>query len=189
MAVEGYDVLASEVAYDSGFTRVRVDRVRMPGGEATREVVETADAVAAVALDGDGRVVLVEQYRHPLGARAWELPAGKLDVEGEDTEAACQRELAEEVGLRAGRLELLGTFANSAGWTSERTTLYLASELTAVGPPAGFTADHEEADLAVRRVLLDDAVAEVEDGTITDGKTVVGLLLAARRRGGGGNAA
>lgn len=183
MAVEGYDVVRSEVTYDSGFTRIRVDDVRMPDGDVTtREVVEQADAVAAVAVDDDGAVVLVRQYRHPLGQRCLELPAGKLDVDGEDPQAALRRELVEEAALAAGKLERLATFANSAGWADERTTVYLATELRDAPRPEGFSAAHEEADLDVLRMPLDDALALVDRGDITDGKTIIGLLLAARRR-------
>src|SRR3712207_4766857 len=103
-----YEVKSSRVAYRSAFLHVRVDEVVMPDGTVRRrEVVETQPAVAVVALDDQGVVTLVRQYRHPLGKRVLEVPAGKLDVEGEEPLTAARRELAEETGLEASRWELL----------------------------------------------------------------------------------
>jgi len=195
--VTGYATAASEHAY-RGFSSVRIDTVVGPDGSRfSREVVEHPDAVAIVAIDEAGRVALVEQYRQPLGERLLELPAGTLDVEGEAEVAAAHRELAEEVGLAASRLEPLGTIWNSAGWSDERTHLYLARDLRAVAAPEGFVATGEEADLDVHWVPLDELVARALDGGVTDAKTVVGALRAAAvmRRdvgegdGGGGGTA
>lgn len=177
----GYSTDASAHVY-RGFSSVRIDTVVGPDGSRfSREVVEHPDAVAIVAVDGDGRVALVEQYRQPLGARLLELPAGTLDVDGEEEVAAAHRELAEEVGLAAARLEPLGTFWNSAGWSDECTHLYLARGLEAVGAPDGFIATGEEADLDVHWVPLEELVARALDGSVTDAKTVVGALRAADR--------
>lgn len=175
-----YETLDSTVVHD-GFSAVRVDRVRMPdGAETEREVVEHVDAVAVVPVFDDGTVVLLRQYRHPVGRYLLEIPAGILDVDGEDEVEAAQRELAEEVGLRAGQITHLTTIQNSAGWSTEQTHVYLGRDLAATEPPADFVLEHEEADMEVVRLPLDEAVAAVEDGRITDAKTVVGLLLAAR---------
>lgn len=174
-----FEVKSSRVVHD-GWSRVRVDEVAMPDGSVSdREVVEHTSAVAVVPLMDDGTVVLLRQYRHAVGGYLLEIPAGILDVEAEPEPDAAQRELAEEVGLRAGRLDHLTTFWNSAGWCDERTHVYLGRELVEAERPDGFVLEAEEADMEVVRLPLDDAVAAVRDGSITDAKTVVGLLMAA----------
>jgi 8-oxo-dGDP phosphatase len=173
-------VESSAVTYDGHLSRVRVDRVRFGSGEvAEREIVEHPDAVAVVALDDEGRVVLLRQYRHPVGDRMLELPAGKLDVDGEPPAEAIRRELVEEAGLAPVELEELLTFHNSAGWTTEATTLFLCRGVVPATVPEGFTPKAEEADMEVVRLPLDDAVRRVRAGEITDAKTVIGLLLVA----------
>lgn len=175
-----FEVQDSRVEY-RGFSTVRTDVVAMPdGSRSEREVVEHTSAVAVVPLLSDGTVVLLRQYRHPVGGYLLEIPAGILDVEGEPEADAAHRELVEETGLRAGRLEHLVTFHNSAGWTDERTSVYLGHDLSEVEPPDGFTPEAEEADMEVVRLPLDAAVEGVGAGEITDAKTVVGLLMAAR---------
>jgi 8-oxo-dGDP phosphatase len=159
-----YEVESSEVVYD-GFSTVRVDRVRMPDGEvAEREVVEHTDAVGVVPLDAEGRVVLLRQYRHPVGETVLEIPAGKLDVDGEPREDAAARELLEETGLAADGLVELVTFTNSSGWTDEVTTVYLARVVRPGDVPEDFTATAEEADMEVVRMPLDEAVAMARRG-------------------------
>jgi 8-oxo-dGDP phosphatase len=180
----GYQVAASRVAFEGRLSTIRVDTVRMPdGAQAEREIVEHPDAVAVVAVDPQERVVLLRQYRHAAGERVLELPAGKLDKDGEGAEETAHRELAEEVGLAAEDLTELVTFYNSAGWTDERTTVYLASGLRAVAAPEGFTPEAEEADMEVLRLPLAEAVARARGGAISDAKTLIGLLLAAHRLG------
>ena len=176
-----FETLESRTAHD-GFATVRVDTVRMPDGDvAEREVVEHTPAVAVVPLFDDGTVVLLRQYRHPIGRYLLEIPAGKLDVDGEDPADAARRELAEETGLQAAELVHLTTFENSAGWTTEWTAVHLGTGLTETAPPDDFEAEHEEADMEVVRLPLAEAVDAVVRGEITDAKTVIGLLLAARR--------
>lgn len=175
-----FETVDSRVVHD-GWSTVRVDTIRMPdGGETDREVVEHVSAVAVVPVFADGTVGLLRQYRHPVGQYLLEIPAGILDVEGEAEAEAAQRELAEEMGLRAGRLEHLTTFENSAGWSTERTIVFLGRDLAEADPPEGFEREHEEADMEVVRLPLDAAVDGVSRGEITDAKTVIGLLLAAR---------
>ncbi|HEX2029504.1 MAG TPA: NUDIX hydrolase [Nitriliruptorales bacterium] len=158
----------------------------MPDGSVgEREVVEQPDAVGVVPLAGDGTVLLLRQYRHPFGEYMLEIPAGKLDREGEDPQEAAARELTEETGFVADRLEPLFSFRNSAGWTDEVTHLYLARGLSNEGLPADFTPKAEEADMEVVRMPLADALAAVRDGTISDAKTVIGLLLSAGPAGSG----
>ncbi len=165
-----------------GFSTVRVDRVRTPdGAEVDREVVERPDAVGVVPITAQGRVLLLHQYRQPVGRPLIELPAGLLDVEGEEPVDAAQRELIEELGMHAGTLEPLTVFWNSAGWTDERTHLYLGRELQPAEPPGDFSAEAEELHLEVVSLNLDDAISAVRDGEITDAKTVIGLELAHAR--------
>lgn len=180
-----YETVASEVAHRGTFAHVRVDRVRMPDGAvADREVVEQADAVAVVPLLDDGTVVLLRQYRHPVGRYLLEIPAGKLDVSGESPEAAARRELVEEIHHSAENLRHLLTIQNSAGWTDEHTHLYLGTGLRRRRPPGEYSPAPEEADMEVVRVPLSEALAWVDAGRISDAKTALGLLLVARTGGG-----
>lgn len=172
-----FRTITSEHRY-RGFSSVRVDELEGPDGRFTREVVEHPDAVAIVALDEAGRVALVHQYRHPLGTSLVELPAGTLDVEGESSEQAAHRELAEEVGLAADELVPLGMLWNSAGWSDERTALYLARRTRPAPRPEGFEAVDEEALMRIEWRPLDDVVRAALAGDIEDAKTVVGVLRA-----------
>lgn len=173
-----YERVSRELVHD-GFNKVYVDEITSPdGGILSREVVASNDVVAVVPVYEDGMVVLIRHYRHPVGTYLLEIPAGKLDVDGEDPADAAQRELAEEVGLRANRLDRLTTIEGSAGMTNERTTIYLGSGLTEVPRPLGYQPQGEEADMEIVRMPLDAAVSAVRDGTISDAKTVVGLLFA-----------
>jgi 8-oxo-dGDP phosphatase len=173
-----FETVDSEVLHD-GFSKVRRDQVRTPGGhEVEREIVEHLDAVAIVPVMDDGSVLLLRQYRHPLGRYLLEIPAGLLDVEGESPAEAAQRELIEEVGHRADELTELVRFQNSAGWTDEHTTVYLARGLHATEPPEEFEPHAEEADMEVVRLPLTQAIEQAERGSITDAKTLIGLLLA-----------
>lgn len=174
-----FEVVSSQTRYDGIYSRVRVDDVRQPDGRTTeREVVEQLPAAAVIPLlDGD-QVVLLRQYRHPVGAYLLEIPAGKLDREGESPRDCAARELTEETGYRAGELEELITFPNSAGWTDEVTHLFVGRDLEFDGQPESFEASAEEADMEVVTLPLGDALAAVRDGSIVDAKTVIGLLLA-----------
>jgi 8-oxo-dGDP phosphatase len=149
------------------------------GSTLERDIVHHPGAVGVLPLHDDGTVTLVRQYRVALDADIWEIPAGLRDVEGEPTSVTAQRELVEEAGLRAGSVELLVRFHNSPGFADEAVEVFLATGLEAVpddrqGP--------EEQHMVVDRVLLDAALAMVDDGRITDAKTVIALLAVARRR-------
>ena len=161
-----------------GFSSVRVDTVEGPGGRFTREVVEHPDAVAVVALDGERRVALVRQFRQPLGHDILEIPAGTLDVAGESPAEAAHRELAEEVGLAADVLVPLGRICNSAGWSDEVTTLFLAPSTRPAERPDGFTLEDEEATMTVEWWPLEELVVDVLRGAIEDAKTAVAVLRA-----------
>lgn len=156
---------------------LRVDEVSMPGGRtAKREVVEHLGAVAVVAVDEQQRVAMIHQYRHPIGRRLLELPAGLLDVAGEEPVLTAQRELVEEAGLRAARWETLVDVAASAGFTDETVRVFLARELTEVERPV--LEDDEELDIVLHRVPLVDAVRQVLSGELINGATVGGILAA-----------
>jgi 8-oxo-dGTP pyrophosphatase MutT (NUDIX family) len=172
--------------YTGPIFSVLTDVVTMPGGgTANRDLVRHVGAVAVAALDPDGRVVLVRQYRHPVGRRMWELPAGLMDVSGEDLATAAGRELAEEADLVAGRWDLLLDVHTSPGFTNELVRVFLARELSAVPEADRHDRHDEEADLEVAWFDLDEAVAMVFSGEITNGPAVAGLLAAARARDAG----
>lgn len=173
-----WEVVASTTTW-SGYSTVRVDTIRLPDGSTSeREVVEHQPAVAVVALTAAHEVVLVRQYRHAFGTYLLELPAGGVDPDDDDSRSAGERELVEEIGRRPGGMVHLTTFKNSVGWCNEYTDIWLATDLVDAPPPDDFEPVGEEADMEVVVLALEDAVAAVHDGTITDGKTVIGLLMA-----------
>jgi ADP-ribose pyrophosphatase len=183
----GYRLVSSEPVYDGRVISLVLDTVAMPeGGDSVREVVRHPGAVAVVALDEAGDVVLLRQYRHPVGGYLWELPAGLRDADGEPPLQTAKRELAEEVQLAADRWSLLATYFSSPGFCDEQVQVYLAEGLSDVDRPDGFTVEHEELDLTVERVPLDEAVRRVLGGGIRNPAAVVGLLAADRYRAGGG---
>ncbi|WFE28769.1 NUDIX hydrolase [Solwaraspora sp. WMMD791] len=159
------------------------DDVTMPGGGvARRDYVRHVGAVGVVALDDAGGVVLVRQYRHPVGRRLWELPAGLVDVRGEDLPSAALRELAEEADLQAGRLDLLVDLHTSPGCSDETIRIFLARDLSPVPQPQRHDRRDEEAEMQVRVVDLDEAVRMVLAGAVTNAAAVAGLLAADRAR-------
>jgi 8-oxo-dGTP pyrophosphatase MutT (NUDIX family) len=176
MSGESIRPLGGETVYEGKTFTVRVERFAHPDGRETeREIVRRPDAVAMVAHD-DRHVWLVRQPREAIGAYTLELPAGKLDVEGESPEDCARRELAEEVGLAAERWEpVLGYYASS-GYTDEFVHVFAATGLREE------RAEGDEADIEVVRVALTDLDATIV--TCHDAKTVIGLQwLAARLRG------
>jgi len=186
-AAENWPVVATERVADGRVVRVRRDMVRMPDGqEAEREVVEHPGAVAVVALDDAGQVLLIRQYRHPVGRQLWEIPAGLRDVAGEPTLLTAQRELLEEAGYLAADWRVLADFFTSPGITSERLRIFLARRLTLV-PTAEreYVPDHEEAHLIVDWAPLDVVVSRLLAGELHNGVLAVGVLAAhAARRDG-----
>jgi len=180
-----FDVLDSEQVYEGRIIALRRDTVAMPGGgDSVREVVHHPGAVAVVALDDQDHVVLLRQYRHPVGQHLWELPAGLRDEDGEPPLETAKRELAEEVLLAASRWSLLLSVNNSPGFSDELVHIFLAEELRPVDRPEGFVVEHEEADMTVDRVPLADAVQRVFDGDIRNSSAVAGILAAAQLRAG-----
>ena len=181
-----FPVVESETVYAGKVVSLRRDVVRMTDGElAVREVVEHPGAVGVLAIDDSDRVVLVNQYRHPLRMRLDELPAGLLDVENEPAVDAARRELAEEARLSADRWETLIDLNPSPGFSNEGIRIFLARDLAEAPHPDDFVVEHEEATMTVHRVALDDAVQAALDGSITNAAAVAGLLAAhvARERG------
>lgn len=175
-----FEVKDSRTVYDGAIITLRVDDVEMPGGRvAEREVVEHFGAVAILARDDAGRVAMVRQYRHPLGHRLLELPAGLLDQADEEPLAAAKRELAEETDLAADSWHVLVDLALSPGFTDEALRLYLAEGLHHLD--AAERVD-EEADMSVEWVPFDDAVAQVFAGEIVNATSVAGILAAAAAR-------
>jgi len=178
-----FRVLSSETVYEGRVITLRRDTVAMPGGgSSVREVVHHPGAVAVVAIDDDDRVVMLRQYRHPVGTRLRELPAGLRDADGEPPLATAQRELAEEAQLSAERWSLLTTTYSTPGFCDEMVLVYLAEGLRPAERPDGFTVEHEEADMTVERVPLADAVQLVFDGEIRNAIAVIGLLAAMQVR-------
>ncbi|HSH58440.1 MAG TPA: NUDIX hydrolase [Acidimicrobiales bacterium] len=146
------------------------------GGEFERELVHHPGAVSVVPYLGEQRsVVLLRQYRASIDAELLEIPAGKLDVEGEPPEATARRELEEEVGLRAGHMEKLAEFYNSPGFSDEHSVVYLAQELERCHTDLQGV---EEEHMTVEHVPLEDVPRLIASGQITDAKTIIGLSLA-----------
>jgi ADP-ribose pyrophosphatase len=168
--------LSTRRVYDGKVLALDVDEVMEPGGvRATREVVRHRGSVAALPVADDGSLILVRQYRYAVGEALWELPAGRLDG-GETPESGMQRELREEIGHRAGRLEEIAFFYTSPGFSDESLHLFRASALVAdqaVGD------DDERIELAT--FTLAEAEALIARGEIRDGKTLVAILFELRR--------
>jgi ADP-ribose pyrophosphatase len=173
--------LERRVLHRGRFINFRIDTIAdADGGRHTREVVEHPGAVCIVPLIA-ADVLMVRQYRTPVGQVLMELPAGTLDrmPDGsiEAPEDAAPRELGEETGFRAGRWRLLGRFWSAPGFAEELMHLYLATDLEPIEGYRGPAADER---LVVERVAWRDAVAMAETGQIQDAKTLVGLLLLSR---------
>ena len=168
--------MSSETLYTGKIFALRRDQVRMPGDkDVTREVVEHFGAVAVVAMDDDGNIPLVYQYRHAFGRRLWELPAGLLDVHGEAPHLTAARELEEEAGLRADDWRVLVDLDSTPGFSDESVRVYLATELSEVDRPE---AHDEEADMTLQWYPLEEAARKVLSGEIVNAIAVAGILAA-----------
>jgi 8-oxo-dGDP phosphatase len=181
-----YDVLSSEPAFTSGrVIDVRTDVVAMPdGSSAERDVIVHPGAVGIIVLDDDNRVLLLRQYRHTVRRMLWEPPAGLLDEPGEDPLEAAKRELFEEAHVRASRWHVLLDAYTSPGMSDEAIRIYLARDVSAADEPQ-FEAEHEERDMELRWVPLEDAVAALLAGRLHNPMAAMGLLAAARHAGAG----
>lgn len=173
----GFRVVGSERPFTGRLVSVRVDRVvHDDGRESTREVVEHPGAVAALAVDEAGLILLVEQWRHPAGRRLLEVAAGAYDVQGEPVTETLRRELAEELRVEGGTLTWLTSFHTTPGWSDEVVDLYLAE---GVRPVQGTSApgDWEEAGIRVVALPFEEAVRRVAGNPPGDAKTLVALGL------------
>jgi ADP-ribose pyrophosphatase len=164
--------------YRGKILNLRVDTVRMPSGRsAVREIAEHSDSVCMVPIDDQGNVLMVRQYRKPAEADLLEVPAGGIEA-GEASEEAVLRELKEETGYTAGKLQLLSSFWIAPGWCTEFMHAYLATDLS----PASLAADEDE-NITVVRVPLEEVIGLMERGDIQDAKSIASLLLAIRAVG------
>ena len=152
------------------------------GGVVHRDFVDHTGAVAVLALDDQDRVVLVQQYRHPVGAFEWELPAGLLDVDGEPAHLTAARELLEEADLVAGEWHLLLDHYASPGGSSEALRVFLARDLRDVPHDERHQRDAEELGMPVRRVPLDEVVEAALAGDVHNGTLMIAVLAADRLR-------
>jgi len=166
--------------YDGRVVRLGIEEATLPSGRTTAlEIVRHDGAAAVVAIDDARRVVLIRQFRWAAGGDLWEIPAGVLDHPGEDPVACARRELAEEVGLTANEVSLLGKILPTPGYSTEAIWLFLASRLAEGEVARGVYEEISE----VRRVPMDEALRMVDAGEIVDAKTIAGLTLASRRMG------
>jgi 8-oxo-dGDP phosphatase len=183
-ATAGWPVTASEELAEGTVISVRRDLVMMPDGdEVGREVIKHPGAVGVVALDDAGQVLLIRQYRHPVGRLLWEIPAGLRDVANEPPLATARRELLEEAGYLAADWRVLADFFTSPGISSERLRVYLARGLTHV-PYAerDYVPDHEEAHLTIEWAPLDVVVSRILAGNLHNGVMMIGVLTALAAR-------
>ena len=173
------EVLQSDLVHKGWVWDVRSDRVAYGDGEIIREYVAHTGAVAVVAIDDGGRVLLIQQYRHPIRHRDWELPAGLLDVVGEEPLLAAQRELAEEADLVAANWESLVSVWTTPGGNDEMIHVFLATGVSSTAQ--AHEREDEEADIRVEWVPLSDAVEAVLAGRMHNGILSIGVLAAERR--------
>jgi ADP-ribose pyrophosphatase len=174
------ETLSSRSVYQGRAVRLRVDTVKTSGGrETTREIVEHSDCIAVIAVDADGRVLLVKQFRKAVEKELLEIPAGGIDP-GESPEDAVSREMREETGYLPRRVERLGGFYSAPGYSTEYLYLYLATDLT----PSRLFAEDTEAISLVR--LSPEQIPElISSGAICDAKSIAGLLTYLRYREAG----
>ncbi|MDQ0869732.1 8-oxo-dGTP pyrophosphatase MutT (NUDIX family) [Arthrobacter sp. V1I9] len=180
-------LLSTKKVYEGRIWDVVSDSFQLQDtGEAlTRDYIEHPGAVAVLPMNDDGEILLLKQYRHPVGMNLWEIPAGLLDVEGEDFVVGAARELAEEADLAAGTWNVLADFFNSPGSSSEAIRIYLARNLTHVPHHERHERTDEEAEIEFHWINLDDAVESVLTGRLHNPSAVVGILAAAAARAGG----
>ena len=179
MTQHEYEVTASRRIFEGRVAAMRSDQVLMPGGGTSqRDVVELPGAIGIVAIDQDGRVLLVRQYRHPVRRRLWEIPAGLLDSTLESAVQAAERELAEEGHTRAAKWYTLVDTLTSPGMSDETVRILLARGLTDIPASERHIGFDEEAEMECVWVPLEDAVERCLSGELENGITVAGLLAA-----------
>jgi 8-oxo-dGDP phosphatase len=173
-------VRSSAVLHEGKIWDVVLEEFEYGGAVLAREFVDHPGAVAVLAMDDDERVLLIRQYRHPIRTRDWELPAGLLDLEGEDPLEAAKRELAEEADLEAAEWSDLAEFYTSPGGSNELLRVYLARGLRATPAFARFA---EEEHIELRWVQLEEAVEAVLGGRLKNSILTIAVLTAHARRG------
>lgn len=173
------EVLASERVFHGAVWNIDRDTFRFGDGVLTRELMRHPGAVAVLAVDDQDRVLLIQQYRHPVGRLEWELPAGLLDIDGESPLESAKRELAEEVDLIASDWSLLAEFDSTPGGSDEAITVYRATGISAA--PEIFTRTGEEAHIVTRWVPLAEVVAAVLDGRLRNAILQIAVLTAHAR--------
>jgi 8-oxo-dGTP pyrophosphatase MutT (NUDIX family) len=173
------EVLESARVFEGRVWGIRRDRLRFGDHELVRDYVDHPGAVAVLAVNGDGQVLLINQYRHPVGTREWELPAGLLDIPDEDPLIAAQRELAEEADVVAAEWRELITFATSPGGSDEMIVVYEARGLSAAAEVYART--EEEAELVLRWIPLSEVVEAALAGRIRNSILLVAALAAHAR--------
>ncbi len=166
-----------KVVFDGKIIRLEHWNVKLPNGTiALREVACHPGASAVVPLDSDQNVIMVRQYRAPVHRLTLEIPAGKLDSADEDPFLCAKRELSEETGMEAESWTKLTVLDTTPGFCNERIHIYLAT-----GLKQGQTHPDEDEFVATTRMPLSEAAARVMDGTLRDGKTALGILMAYTR--------
>lgn len=183
-----HKVAASEVVWSGRIVDMVEDRVVVVEGEepVVRQYTRHPGAVAVVVIRGEAgaeEVLLERQYRHPVQASLWEIPAGLLDIPGEDPRVAAQRELAEEADMVADRWDVLVDYFTSPGGSTEALRVFLAHEVR--DSDAHFEREDEEATMEYAWVRLDDALTMVLDGRLHNPSAVIGILAAHAARGRG----
>lgn len=192
----GRELVSSARVWSGPIFAVDSDHVRLsPGQEpVARQVVVHHDAVAVVALregrdssqaDGAPEILMVRQYRHPVRASLWEIPAGLLDVLGEDPAVAAARELAEETDYTAATWNTLAEFYASPGFTTEGARIFLAQDLSLLPEDQRMPREAEEAEFVPTWVRLDEVLDAVMDGRLHNPSTVLGVLATAQARARG----
>ncbi|MEV4004641.1 NUDIX hydrolase [Actinomadura sp. NPDC049753] len=185
-----WKVVESSTPFRGRVFSVRSDRVEMPRGDGTeavtRDVIEHTGSVGVIAVDDRDRVLLLRQYRHPVARQLWEAPAGLRDVEGEPLHKLAERELLEEAGYRAERWDTLIDVFPSPGMADERIRIFLARGLTEVpADEIDFERVHEEADMPVVWVPLEEAVRKVFAGELHNMIACMGILAVRAARDSG----
>lgn len=180
-------LLSSEKVYEGRIWDVVSDSFQLndDGDALTRDYIDHPGAVAVLPMNDDGEILLIKQYRHPVGMALWEIPAGLLDVEGEDFVAGAARELAEEADLVAAEWNVLADFFNSPGSSSEAIRIYLARGLSDVSGHELHVRTDEEAEIELHWLPLDAAVSAVLEGRLHNPSAVVGILAAAAAKADG----
>jgi 8-oxo-dGTP pyrophosphatase MutT (NUDIX family) len=179
VSIDQYKVLDSTVVFTGRVISLRTDELQMSDGSVSRrEVVQHPGAVAILALDDHDNVVIVRQYRHPVGDYVDELPAGLLDVDGESAVEAAKRELFEEASLTAGQWQVLIDLYPSPGMSDEAIRVFLARDLADVPDVDRFVPEHEEITMTVSRLPLADAVEAALGGRLFNATAVAGILAA-----------